>query len=118
MYFLVKFNAACDYGFIVNGIAVVSKSLWFNLLDDVQNINNPFHFALGTRQKIEYEDGLDLIQDFDVEELSRAEAIIMVEKLIMSEVDYIDNIASLFENEFLVETGNFPDMFMLVSGEE
>lgn len=118
MYYLIKYNAACDYGFIINGIAVVSKELWISIIDEVSEIDYPFNFALGSNQKIYYEDGLDLIQDFDIEELSKAEAFIIIEKLIMNDVDYIDNLPKLFEDLFLVETGNFPDMFMLVSGEE
>jgi hypothetical protein len=114
-YYLVKYNAACDYGFTVNGNAVVSHELWLNLISDIGEIKNPFNIALGTNQEVYYEDGIDLIQDFDIEELNANEAYIFIDKLIFNDVEYIEDINKILETDFLVESGIFPDIFKLIS---
>lgn len=113
MYYLVKYNAACDYNFTVNGFAIVSINMWTKIIENIENIKQAFEIKLGPNQKVYYEDGIDLLQDFDIEEVSFIEAFIIIDKLI--DAEYIENPKTLLNKEFLVESGIFPDLYKLIS---
>lgn len=118
MYYLIKYTGACDLEFLVHGMAIVSKNLWENIIEETSYIKFPFSIALGKNQEVAYDDGIDLLRDFTLEVLTKEEAYVIIDKVIMSEIDYIEDIEdinSLMEFEFLVEYGIFPDMFRLIS---
>lgn len=54
----------------VSGFKVFSKSEWNVLKTNINNIQSPMTFSIGTNEEIDYKNGSDLLKKFKVKDVS------------------------------------------------
>jgi len=63
------------------GFKIIDKSEWEDIVEKVENYNEPIYTSFGSNQEQEYENGIVLLNCYGSKDLTETEAKIIIEKI-------------------------------------